>query len=308
MELKSARLTLLDRSARKKRALEKALRAFGCHAVASGAATDSRLSSTTWRPVERRNDAAIAPFATGAPSARVAQMSGGVFLKPSVIGLSPRCCPASPVWARDTAYAQAFGAGAVLDAFLVAFKIPNFLRRLFAEGAFSQSFVPVISEYRCSAARTRCANWLPAWPARWAAVLLALSRCRGARRAGDHLRVCAGIRAAGGEFDLAVQMLRWTFPYLFFISLTSLFCGVLNSYQQLCTAGVHAGDHERRADRARRCGSPRMRAIPAWRWPSACSSRGCCRCCSSCRQWRGSGCCPGRAGGRRPEACAASAS
>ena len=49
---------------------------------------------------------------------------------------------------RDTVMAQAMGIGPVSDAFLVAFKIPNFLRRLFAEGAFSQSFVPVISEYK----------------------------------------------------------------------------------------------------------------------------------------------------------------
>src|SRR5215470_6433612 len=50
--------------------------------------------------------------------------------------------------AREMVYAQVFGASALMDAFLVAFKIPNFLRRLFAEGAFSQGFVPVISEYR----------------------------------------------------------------------------------------------------------------------------------------------------------------
>ena len=49
---------------------------------------------------------------------------------------------------RDAVYSQAFGAGTLMDAFLVAFKIPNFLRRLTAEGAFSQAFVPVITEYR----------------------------------------------------------------------------------------------------------------------------------------------------------------
>jgi len=47
---------------------------------------------------------------------------------------------------RDMAYSSAFGAGTLMDAFLVAFKIPNFLRRLTAEGAFSQAFVPVVSE------------------------------------------------------------------------------------------------------------------------------------------------------------------
>ncbi len=59
---------------------------------------------------------------------------------------------------RDTVMAQALGVGPVSDAFLVAFKIPNFLRRLFAEGAFSQSFVPVISEYRTQRGKRRGAR------------------------------------------------------------------------------------------------------------------------------------------------------
>ena len=53
--------------------------------------------------------------------------------------------------ARDMVYSRMFGAGVLMDAFLVAFKIPNFLRRLFAEGAFSQAFVPVVSEYKVRA-------------------------------------------------------------------------------------------------------------------------------------------------------------
>ena len=54
---------------------------------------------------------------------------------------------------RDIGFAHWFGAGIVMDAFFVAFKIPNLLRRFFAEGAFSQAFVPVISEYRTSSSR-----------------------------------------------------------------------------------------------------------------------------------------------------------
>jgi len=54
---------------------------------------------------------------------------------------------------RDMVYAQMFGAGAGTDAFFVAFRIPNFLRRLFAEGAFSQAFVPVFSEYQTQRSR-----------------------------------------------------------------------------------------------------------------------------------------------------------
>ena len=92
-----------------------------------------------------------------------------------------------------------------------------------------------------------------------------------------------------GEYDLAVQMLRWTFPYLFFISHDLAVLGRAEQLWALLHPGVHAGDDERRADRRRACSSPSTAAIRAWRWPSACSSPACCRCCSSCRRWRDCG-------------------
>jgi len=54
---------------------------------------------------------------------------------------------------RDIVFARAFGAGMGMDAFVIAFQIPNFLRRLFGEGAFSQAFVPVFSEYHSERSR-----------------------------------------------------------------------------------------------------------------------------------------------------------
>ncbi|HPF28045.1 MAG TPA: lipid II flippase MurJ, partial [Steroidobacteraceae bacterium] len=74
-------------------------------------------------------------------------MSRGIFKSTSVVGAMTLISRITGL-ARDMVYSQAFGAGALMDAFLVAFKIPNFLRRLFAEGSFSQAFVPVVSEYR----------------------------------------------------------------------------------------------------------------------------------------------------------------
>jgi putative peptidoglycan lipid II flippase len=74
-------------------------------------------------------------------------MSRAIFKNTSVVGLTTLLSRVTGLL-RDMVYSQAFGAGTLMDAFLVAFKIPNFLRRLFAEGAFSQSFVPVISEYK----------------------------------------------------------------------------------------------------------------------------------------------------------------
>ncbi len=72
-------------------------------------------------------------------------------------------------------YSQAFGAGPLMDAFLVAFKIPNFLRRLTAEGAFSQAFVPVITEYKVRREHAEVRRWSPASPACSALLLFAIT-------------------------------------------------------------------------------------------------------------------------------------
>jgi putative peptidoglycan lipid II flippase len=132
---------------------------------------------------------------------------------------------------RDTLMAQALGAGAISDAFLVAFKIPNFLRRLFAEGAFSQSFVPVISEYKVQREHEEVRALVSGVAGTLGAVLLGLS-VLGVIAAPLIIFLFAPKWALAGatEYELAVQMLRWTFPYLFFISITSLMSGVLNSY------------------------------------------------------------------------------
>jgi hypothetical protein len=74
-------------------------------------------------------------------------VSGAIFKSTAVTGVATLVSRITGL-AREMIYAQAFGASAFMDAWLVAFKIPNFLRRLFAEGSFSQAFVPVISEYK----------------------------------------------------------------------------------------------------------------------------------------------------------------
>jgi len=132
---------------------------------------------------------------------------------------------------RDSFMGQAIGVGPISDAFYVAFKIPNFLRRLFAEGAFSQSFVPVISEYKTQRGQAEVRELVAGVSGTLGGVLLLLSIV-GVIAAPVIIFLFAprwGV-AGSDQFDLAVQMLRWTFPYLFFISLVSLFSGVLNSY------------------------------------------------------------------------------
>ena len=139
---------------------------------------------------------------------------------------------------RDLVIARVFGAGLATDAFFVAFKLPNLLRRLFAEGAFSQAFVPILAEYknRRGAAETR----------------LLVDHVAGALASALFIVTVVGVVAAPliilatapgfaetpGKFDLTVSLLRITFPYIFFISLTALAGGILNTYSRFAVPAV----------------------------------------------------------------------
>jgi len=130
---------------------------------------------------------------------------------------------------RDMVYAQAFGAGAGTDAFFVAFKIPNFLRRLFAEGAFSQAFVPVFSQYQSQADRQTLKALVDQVAGTLGGVLLGLTLL-GVLGAPLLVWVFApGFGDDPAKQALTTGMLRITFPYLLFISLTALAGGILNS-------------------------------------------------------------------------------
>ena len=119
---------------------------------------------------------------------------------------------------------------ALLDAFLVAFKIPNFLRRLFAEGSFSQSFVPVISEYKVKRPHDEVRELVDGVAGTFGTILFLVTVIGVIAAPLIILAFAPGWHGDQDKFQLAVDMLRWTFPYLFFISLTALFSGVLNSY------------------------------------------------------------------------------
>lgn len=130
---------------------------------------------------------------------------------------------------RDMVYAQMFGAGAGTDAFFVAFRIPNFLRRLFAEGAFSQAFVPVFSEYQTQRSPQELQELVNQVAGTLGAILLLISAI-GVVAAPILILVFApGFTTDATRYDLTVEMLRITFPYLFFISLTAFAGGILNS-------------------------------------------------------------------------------
>lgn len=137
---------------------------------------------------------------------------------------------------RDMVSAYFFGAGAVFDAFSVAFKIPNFMRRLFAEGSFSQAFVPVLSEYQKQKKPEEIQAFINSMAGSLGLVLLCVTIV-GEISAPWLVRViAAGFDTSGPRYELAVTMLRITFPYLMLISLTA-FCGsILNTYSRFWVA------------------------------------------------------------------------
>ena len=133
---------------------------------------------------------------------------------------------------RDTVVARAFGAGLATDAFFVAFKIPNLLRRLFAEGAFSQAFVPILAEYKNRRGETDT-RLLVDHVSGLLALALAVVTLLGIAAAPLIVYVSApGFAATPDKFALTVDLLRITFPYIFFISLVSLAGGILNTYSR----------------------------------------------------------------------------
>ncbi len=139
---------------------------------------------------------------------------------------------------RDMLFANIFGVNAGTDAFFVAFKIPNFLRRLFAEGAFAHAFVPVLSDYTEKDSRE--------------ALKLFIARTAGTLALIQILITIIGIVAApilillfapgflweSGQYGLAVQMLCITFPYLLFISLTAFAGGILNAHGKFAVPAI----------------------------------------------------------------------
>jgi len=133
-------------------------------------------------------------------------------------------------FARDTLLAITFGAGFAMDAFVVAFRIPNLLRRLFAEGAFSQAFVPVLGEYRTRKGE-EATKALVDRVTGVLAVALLVATAVGVLAAPLVVYATAwGFAQDADKFALTVQMLRICFPYIFFISLTSLAGGILNTW------------------------------------------------------------------------------
>jgi putative peptidoglycan lipid II flippase len=131
---------------------------------------------------------------------------------------------------RDIVLARYFGATIVMDAFIVANRIPNMLRRFFAEGAFSQGFVPVMARYREQHDHAESKEFVDAVAGTLGLILFLVTLAGVIAAPFLVLLVAPGFIGEDGRFDLATAMLRFTFPYLFFVSLTAFAGGVLNTY------------------------------------------------------------------------------
>ena len=131
---------------------------------------------------------------------------------------------------RDMVFMNLFGAGKLMDAFLVAFKIPNFLRRLFAEGAFSQAFVPVLSDVRAQRGDAAVRQLIDHVAGSLTLIIGSISAVAIVFSPAIIFVFAPGFREDALRFDLAADMLRITFPYLLLISLTAFAGGILNTY------------------------------------------------------------------------------
>ncbi|AXH61698.1 MULTISPECIES: murein biosynthesis integral membrane protein MurJ [Providencia] len=133
---------------------------------------------------------------------------------------------------RDAIIARVFGAGAAADAFFVAFKLPNLLRRIFAEGAFSQAFVPILAEYKNQQGEKATRTFV-AYIAGMLTLALAIVTILGMIAAPWIIYVTApGFTDDADKFALTTDLLRVTFPYIFLISLASLAGAILNTWNR----------------------------------------------------------------------------
>ncbi|MFZ9440137.1 MAG: murein biosynthesis integral membrane protein MurJ, partial [Hylemonella sp.] len=132
---------------------------------------------------------------------------------------------------RELVIAATFGASALTDAFNVAFRIPNLFRRLFAEGAFSQAFVPVLATARAQEGEDATRKMVDRVASLLFAVLL-LTCVLGVSGAPILVwALASGLQQSGDSFEAAVLMTRWMFPYIAFMSLVALAAGVLNTWR-----------------------------------------------------------------------------
>ena len=133
---------------------------------------------------------------------------------------------------RDAIIARVFGAGLATDAFFVAFRLPNLLRRLFAEGAFSQAFVPILAEYKNKRGDADTRILVDHVSGVLALALFGVSAIGILAAPAIIYLTAPGFAASPDKYAIAVDMLRITFPYILFISLTAFAGAILNTHSR----------------------------------------------------------------------------
>ena len=139
---------------------------------------------------------------------------------------------------RDVVLSAVLGATAGADVFFVALRIPNFFRRMFAEGAFAQAFVPVLAEYRNAADDKALQNFVRVVCGDFGLVLVTICTLGILGASGLVLVFAPGFLDDPEKFDLTVDMVRVTLPYLVFISLTAFAGSILNSFQRYALPAI----------------------------------------------------------------------
>lgn len=140
--------------------------------------------------------------------------------------------------ARESLKAVVFGAGMQMDAFEAAFRLPNILRRMFAEGAFAQAFVPIFAEYRRQRGEAETHDLVSRVGTLLALVLLAVTALGVLAAPWLVYALASGFAKTPGKVELTTDLIRIVFPYIFFVSLVSLAGGVLNVYRRFAIPAV----------------------------------------------------------------------
>jgi len=136
---------------------------------------------------------------------------------------------------RDVVLLNVFGAGKDFDTFVVAFRIPNFFRRLFAEGAFSQAFIPVLTEYKTTRTHAEVQILISRVFGCLATFMTTLTFIAMVAAPAVLYIYAPGFHSDPEKFALATDMFRLTIPYLLFMSLTAFASSILNSYGSFST-------------------------------------------------------------------------
>ncbi len=179
--------------------------------------------STSWRPRRGRSPAGslVAATLAGVSLFKSASIVSLLTLVSRITGL-----------VRELLIASTFGASALTDAFNVAFRIPNLFRRFFAEGAFSQAFVPVLAASKAQQGEdaTQVLIDRVATVLVWVLLLISVMGVVGAPALV--WAMASGLQQSPHGYDVAIFMTRWMFPYIGFMSLVALAAGVLNTWKR----------------------------------------------------------------------------